>query len=284
MASRNEVLTLFGATPEQIAAKQRQEQLAMVMSQQDPFARAGSALGFGLARLFGGESADVIEARKLQGAKEGLNLTTEEGMRDAAKRLQAAGFEDRALQLLDMADRKATSEQARDISQIKIVDKQVTVPVSTVDEFGETRTTAVKINEHVALGDQGDYYDDAKQQGVHHAFQHHGTHQFVNGNVVGSVQRGAAGHLSDTRGDQVDQIGKGHCRHRLWLGGGVAHPFDELDPPNAANDNGREANGQGKQEPGKMGRLDVFPHLRGVDFCESPVQQEPAKRRKNEVL
>lgn len=146
MASRNEVLTLFGATPEQIAAKQRQEQLAMVMSQQDPFARAGSALGFGLARLFGGESADVLEARRLQGAREGLDLTTEEGMRNAAERLQAAGFEDRALQILDMADRKATAQQARDISQIKIVDKQVTVPVSTVDEFGETRTTAVKIN------------------------------------------------------------------------------------------------------------------------------------------
>lgn len=146
MASRNEVLTLFGATPEQIAAKQRREQLAMVMSQQDPFARAGSALGFGLARLFGGESADVVRARELQGAKQGLDLTTEAGMRDAAQRLQAAGFEDRALQLLDMADRKATSEQARDISQIKIIDKQITRPVKTVDEFGETRTTAVKIN------------------------------------------------------------------------------------------------------------------------------------------
>jgi hypothetical protein len=146
MASRNEVLTLFGATPEQIMEKQRREQAAMVLSQQDPFARAGSAIGVGLARLFGGESADVLEARRLQGAREGLDLTTEEGMRNAAKRLQAAGFEDRALQLLDMADRKATAQQARDISQIKIIDKQITRPVTTVDEFGETRTTSVKIN------------------------------------------------------------------------------------------------------------------------------------------
>lgn len=126
--------------------KQRREQAAMVLSQQDPFARAGSAIGVGLARLFGGESADVLEARRLQGAREGLDLTTEEGMRNAAKRLQEANFEDRALQLLDMADRKATAEQARDISQIKIIDKQITRPVTTVDEFGEKRTTAVKIN------------------------------------------------------------------------------------------------------------------------------------------
>lgn len=146
MASRNEVLTLFGATPEQIMEKQRREQAAMVLSQQDPFARAGSAIGVGLARLFGGESADVLEARRLQGAREGLDLTTEEGMRNAAERLQAAGFEDRALQILDMADRKATAQQARDISQIKIIDKQITRPVTTVDEYGEKRTTAVKIN------------------------------------------------------------------------------------------------------------------------------------------
>lgn len=146
MASRNEVLTLFGATPEQIMEKQRREQAAMVLSQQDPFARAGSAIGVGLARLFGGESADVLEARRLQGAREGLDLTTEEGMRNAAKRLQEAGFEDRALQILDMADRKATAQQARDISQIKIIDQQITRPVTTVDEYGEKRTTAVKIN------------------------------------------------------------------------------------------------------------------------------------------
>jgi len=146
MASRNEVLTLFGATPEQIMEKQRREQAMMVLQQQDPFARAGSAIGVGLARLFGGESADVIEARKLQGAKEGLDLSSEAGLRDAAQRLSSAGFEDRALQLLDMADRKATSEQARDISQIKIIDKQIPVTVTTTDQFGDPKTTTVKLS------------------------------------------------------------------------------------------------------------------------------------------
>ena len=33
MATRNEVLTLFGATPQQIAEKQRREQAAIVLSQ-----------------------------------------------------------------------------------------------------------------------------------------------------------------------------------------------------------------------------------------------------------
>lgn len=145
MASRNEVLTLFGATPEQIMAKQRQEQLSQIMAQQDPFAKAGSALGFGLARLFGGESADVLRARELESAKQGLDLSSAEGMTEAAKRLQAAGFEDRALQLLDMADRKTTAEQARDLAGKKIVNQTLTRTVKVTDQFGDVKETAVKI-------------------------------------------------------------------------------------------------------------------------------------------
>ena len=146
MATRNEVLTLFGATPEQIAAKQRQEQMAMVLNQQDPFARAGTAVGLGLARLFGGESPDVLQARELQAAREGIDLSSEEGMREAAKRLQAAGFEDRALQLIDMADRKATAQTARDLEGKVTVNKEIIVPVTTLDDLGNPVTTNVKID------------------------------------------------------------------------------------------------------------------------------------------
>lgn len=148
MASRNEVLTLFGATPEQIMAKQRQEQLSQIMAQQDPFAKAGSALGFGLARLFGGESADVLRARELESAKQGLDLSSAEGMTEAAKRLQAAGFEDRALQLLDMADRKTTAEQARNLQGKEIINKTITGTVTTYDPVSQEnveRTVRVPI-------------------------------------------------------------------------------------------------------------------------------------------
>jgi hypothetical protein len=148
MASRNEVLTLFGATPEQIMEKERREQARMVLQQQDPYARLGAALGTGLARLFGGESADVIEARNLQSAKEGIDLTTEEGMREAAKRLQSAGFEERALQILDMADRKATAEQARGLQGQTQVNKEIPVEVPFYDRFNDkmsTKTVMIKV-------------------------------------------------------------------------------------------------------------------------------------------
>jgi len=146
MATRNEVLTLFGATPEQIIEKQRREQAAMVLSQRDPFQRAGSAVGVGLARLFGGESADVQEARRLQGAREGIDLTTAEGMEAAAKRLQELGFEDRALQILDMASRKRATEQTQELAQIEIINKQVPVTVTTTDQFGDPKSVTVKIS------------------------------------------------------------------------------------------------------------------------------------------
>lgn len=147
MARRNEVLTLFGATPEQIMEKQRREQAAMVLGQQDPFARAGSAIGIGLARMFGGESADVIESRRLQETKKGLNLNTSEGMREAASRLSAAGFEDRALELLNMADQRDTAEQARTLGATKIIDKQIPVTTTYFDEgSGTTKSVTVKID------------------------------------------------------------------------------------------------------------------------------------------
>lgn len=143
MASRNEVLTLFGATPEQIMEKQRREQAAMVLNQQDPFARAGSAIGVGLARLFGGESADVQEARRLQGAQEGISLDTPEGMRAAAQRLQELGFTDRALQLNSLADQRETANIARDLEGKVTVNKEVSVEVPWFDPVNQVETSKV---------------------------------------------------------------------------------------------------------------------------------------------
>lgn len=146
MATRNEVLTLFGATPQQIMEKQRREQAAMVLQQQDPFARAGSAIGVGLARLFGGDSAEVEEARRVQSAREGINLNTTEGMREAATRLQNLGLTDQALQLFDLADRRDTADIARNLEGKVTVNKEVIVPVETVNEFNEPVVRNIKID------------------------------------------------------------------------------------------------------------------------------------------
>jgi hypothetical protein len=147
MATRNEVLTLFGATPQQIAEKQRREQAAMVLSQQDPYAKAGTAIGVGLGRLFGGKSAEVIEAEQLQEARTGIDLQSVEGMRAAAARLAQAGFEDRSLQLLDLASRREAEEQRQGLAGNEVIQKEIYVPVKTTDPVtGDPVTKQVKIN------------------------------------------------------------------------------------------------------------------------------------------
>ena len=146
MATRNEVLTLFGATPQQIAEKQRREQAAIVLSQQDPYAKVGTAIGVGLGRLFGGKSAEVIEAEQLQEARTGIDLQSVEGMRAAAARLAQAGFEDRSLQLLDLASRREAEEQKQGLAGNQVIEKEIYVPVKTIDAYGDPITKQVKIN------------------------------------------------------------------------------------------------------------------------------------------
>lgn len=112
MATRNQVLSLFGASPEQILQQRRQEQAMEVLKQSDPYQRAGSAIGLGLARMFGGEPAEVTRQRELYGMLEGVNFESPEQMRQAATSLQSQ-FPDRALQLLSMADQLETTQQQR---------------------------------------------------------------------------------------------------------------------------------------------------------------------------
>ena len=110
MATRNQVLSLFGASPEQILEQRRREQAAEVLKQRDPFARAGGAIGMGLARLFGGEPAEVTRQRELYSQLQGVNFENPEQMRAAAASLSSQ-FPDRALQLLSLAEQSEARQQ-----------------------------------------------------------------------------------------------------------------------------------------------------------------------------
>jgi hypothetical protein len=112
MATRNQVASLFGASPQQLLEQRRREQSQEVLQQQDPFMRAGSAIGVGLARLFGGEPAEVTRQKELYQTLEGVNFQSPEQMVAAAEALRSK-FPDKALQLLTMADAFKTSEQDR---------------------------------------------------------------------------------------------------------------------------------------------------------------------------
>lgn len=97
---------LFGLTPDAVMQQEAEARRKEIEAYSSPYRRMGAYIGQQASGMFGGQepSAAVIEAQKLQEAKQGLNLDTPEGMRDAAKRLADAGFQDRALELIGMAD------------------------------------------------------------------------------------------------------------------------------------------------------------------------------------
>ena len=67
MAKPDSVYSLFGMkTPQQVARERIAEQQKYIFSQQDPFQRAGAAIGVGLGRLFGGPSAEEQKAQQFQ--------------------------------------------------------------------------------------------------------------------------------------------------------------------------------------------------------------------------
>ena len=111
MAIRNQVASLFGATPEQIMAKQAQEQAQMVQQIRDPYQQVGTAIGVGLGRLFGGESQEVQQARQMQEALQGVDINDPAQLRQLANTIKDFA-PDRALQVLDRAIQ--VESQARD--------------------------------------------------------------------------------------------------------------------------------------------------------------------------
>ena len=113
MATRNQVLSMFGATPEQVMERQRQAQAEFMAAQQDPFGHAGAAIGVGLGRLFCGKSEELQRAEQLQQTLQGLDMTDPDQMTQAASVLNQAGFPNEAMQLLARADEFRTSAQDR---------------------------------------------------------------------------------------------------------------------------------------------------------------------------
>ena len=119
MATRNQVLSMFGASPEQVMERQRKAQAEFMAAQRDPFQSAGAAIGVGLGRLFGGKSEELQRAEQLQQTLQGLDMTDPDQMTQAANVLNQAGFSNEAMQLLSRADQFRTTAQDRATAQAR---------------------------------------------------------------------------------------------------------------------------------------------------------------------
>lgn len=120
MATREQVLSLFGATPQQVMERQRQQQAEFLASQRDGFQQSGAAIGLGLARLFGGKSSEMQAAEQMQQAIAGVNPNDPKALRELAQTVSQFAPE-RALQIAAYAGELEKSQMPETIPVPTIV-------------------------------------------------------------------------------------------------------------------------------------------------------------------
>jgi hypothetical protein len=112
MATRSQVLSMFGATPEQVRQAELQRQQDFLRSASgDPYQMAGGAIGLGLARLFGGKSEQLTRAEQLQERFKGIDVNSPEALREAAKGIADLAPE-QALQIATYASQLERDQMA----------------------------------------------------------------------------------------------------------------------------------------------------------------------------
>lgn len=113
MARRDQVLSLFGATPAQVLQRIREEDRQFMSQMQTPESRVGFGLGRSIGRAFGGEDPRVAEARQRQAIGQGIQapLGTADYFAEIASRFQQQGMTDSALAAAQQAQVLRQKEQ-----------------------------------------------------------------------------------------------------------------------------------------------------------------------------
>jgi len=122
MARRDQVLSLFGATPAQVLQRIREEDRQFMSQMQTPESRVGFGLGRAIGRAFGGEDPRVAQARQRQEVMRNFNEFGAEVEKEAAERGMAPLDEvqmlnKRANELDAMSNRFSALGQPQDIVQ-----------------------------------------------------------------------------------------------------------------------------------------------------------------------
>ena len=110
MATRNQVLSLFGATPAQIQEKQRREEIERIQQSQSRYGRAGASFGSSLGRMFGRENTELALAQQMQKATAGIDPNDPKALRELATAVSQFAPE-RALQIAAYAGELEKSQR-----------------------------------------------------------------------------------------------------------------------------------------------------------------------------
>ena len=164
MATRNQVLSLFGATPEQVMQRQAQEQAQALQAMQNPYQQVGAVIGTGLGRLFGGESPEVSQARQMQEALQGVDTNDPNALRSLAKTVQGFAPE-RSLQILDRATQLENEASADELRDLQLESAKFRLESAKGDKVQQekAKTSAIKMFKNL---DGGETYSSAIESGL----------------------------------------------------------------------------------------------------------------------
>lgn len=132
MARRDQVLSLFGASPAQVLQRIREEDLQFMSQMQTPESRVGFGLGRAIGRAFGGEDPRVKQARQRQAIAQGIQapMGTSGYFAEAAQRFQEQGMTESALaatqqaQVLRQAEQEKAQAQRAQTAAVEFVSAQ----------------------------------------------------------------------------------------------------------------------------------------------------------------
>ena len=139
MATREQILGMFGATPDQIAARERQRKADFFASQRTNEQSLGSGLAMAAQSLFGKPSQEMQMAQQMQGVMQGIDPNDATQLRALAKTV-AEFAPERALQIARYANE---IEQQTTGERVSFPVKVGTKPIMKVDIQGNS----VKVGE-----------------------------------------------------------------------------------------------------------------------------------------
>jgi len=134
MATRNQILGMFGARPDQIQAAERDRMAALMASQQTNEQRLGSGIGMALGSLFKQKSPEMQMAEKMQGAMQGIDPNDATQLRALAQTV-AEFAPERALQIASYANELEKQTTGERVNFPMIVGYE---PIMKVDAFGNS--------------------------------------------------------------------------------------------------------------------------------------------------
>ena len=165
MARRNQVLSLFGATPAQVLQRIRDEDREFMAQMRTPESRVGFGLGRAIGRAFGGEDPRVAQARQRQAIAQGIQapMGTSGYFAEAAKRFQEQGMTESALaatqqaQVLRQAEQEKAQAQRAQSAAVEFVTAQNPELGQLVSSGAMSPKDAIeavrKTNEPIKVGD-----------------------------------------------------------------------------------------------------------------------------------